>query len=70
MLLKKGYGVTTVNPGLVDELVVIFTCWHRLAGIKPSSDKKPCLPLPAFWHKASVNNTFRGLKSSVFCFQQ
>ena len=68
MLLKKGYRITTVNPVLVDELVMIFTCWERLAGVKTSSGKKSCLPLPTFWHMASINNTFKGLKRFVFLF--
>lgn len=69
MYVVKGYRFTTVHPVLVDELVMIFTFWHGLAGVKTSSrKKKACLPLPTFWHLASVNNTFKGLKRFVFLF--
>lgn len=65
----KGYRITTVHPVLVDELVMTFTGWHRLAGVKTSSGKKKGLsPSILFWHMASVNNTFKGLKRFVFLF--
>lgn len=56
-----------MRPVLLDELVMIFACWHRLAGVKPVGKKSP-LPFRTFWHVASVNNTFKRPKRLVFLF--
>lgn len=56
-----------MHPVLLDELVMIFTCWHRVGGVKRVEKKSP-LPFPTFWHVASVNNTFKGPKRLVFLF--